>query len=356
MRQALALASLGFLACTPRANETSGLSGGSVAVSGSSAGDGSTSSSTATTMSSVTAAETLTVGSDTSVTDGPKNDMGMPDLPQGSACNRKVDVVFVISQGGGVFEHLDALYASYPAFIETMQETFAELDLHVMVVAADGDWGDASLCPASKCPADSGCPAYGDDNDFPCWAHHQDGALSDCDDRLGAGVVFPAGEDASNKPCDLSPGQRFLSGDDPLFAERFDCIARLGGTNGTHQNGWALAEAVSPDLRAGCNAGFLRDDALLFAILIAGKDESPYNYHAWAERALEAKDYEQELVVALGIADDWQASDPPLCEPGLPSDPVHEIYAWTREFDHRVFGSIPRRSHPHDRHTRRRRI
>ena len=266
--------------------------------------------------------------------------MGIPDLPSDQACNRKVDLVFVIGQHAYYHEHLDVLYGSYPGFIETMKEVFADIDLHVMVVTGDGEWGDQESCPKSMCPADGGCPAYGEDNDYPCWALYEEGALSNCDNTHGAGVVFPAGEDAANKPCGLPDGRRYLEGDEPLFAERFDCIARLGGTGGWFQYGWAIGEAVSVDLQEGCNAGFLREDALLFAVLFTSYDSSPYNPYAWAQRVLEAKGFNQDLVVALGYGWDGGAVEPKLCEPQFPDDGPGAVYSWLEHFDHSFFGSI----------------
>ena len=54
--------------------------------------------------------------------------MGIPDVPQGSACNGKIDILFAIGQGG-VTEHLDVLQASYAGFAATMMETFADHDI-----------------------------------------------------------------------------------------------------------------------------------------------------------------------------------------------------------------------------------
>ena len=265
--------------------------------------------------------------------------MGIPDLPQGSACNGKIDVLFAIGQGG-VSEHLDVLHASYAAFAATMMETFANHDSHVMVVERDGVWGDNYWCPQSKCPADGGCPAshYGEPNDFPCWALHDDAALSKCDNTLGAGVVFPAGYAASNKPCDLAAGRRYLEGDDVAFADKFVCVATLGGNPGYQMVGWAMGEALSIDLQVGCNEGFLREEALLLAVMLVGREDSPYNPYAWAQRVLDAKGHEQDKIVALAVGTDHGAVSEPLCD-GL-GDRPGLAYEWVQHFEHRAFGSI----------------
>ena len=265
--------------------------------------------------------------------------MGTPDLPPGSACNGKIDLVFVITQDGQLFEHIDALYDSYPEILATIQEEFADFDLHVMFADPNDRWAANHVCPKGMCPEEGGCPVEGWE-DFPCWVFYDEAALTKCDDTIGAGVVFPAGESASNQPCDLPEGQRYLTGDDPLFAERFKCVSRTGIGGSTSMPGWALGQAVSLDLQEGCNAGFLRDDALLFAVIVSTHDYSPYNPYVWAQRVLEAKGHDQDMIVALGIADDWQTTENPLCEPGSKGDEPDAIYKWTEEFDHSLYGSV----------------
>ena len=250
-------------------------------------------------------------------------------------CNGKIDLVFVAVD-------TEALAPSIPEFVAIMEQRFSEHDLHVMVVDADGEWGDSIRCPKNKCPAEGGCPAEGME-DFPCWALHDGEALSKCDNTLGAGVIFPAAEGASNKPCGLSEGERFVSGDDPLFAERFACLIDGGGAvGGEVQTGMALGRAVSPDLQAGCNQGFLREDALLFVVMIEdAAGIQPYNPLVWAELVLEAKDFDHDRVVALGIDHDWKGSEPePLCESGWQVEQPSPGEKWTQHFDHSVFGSV----------------
>ncbi len=306
------------------------------------AGDASTSTGEAATSTSAGATSTSasTSTSDaSSTTEGFPLDIGLPDLPQGSACNGKIDLVFVITQQGSFIEYIGTLYDSYPEIMATIQEVFADFDLHVMFADPNNAWGTNHVCPKGMCPEDGGCVVEGYE-DFPCWALYDEDALTKCDNTSGAGIIFPAGHAASNKPCSLPAGQRFIEGDDPLFAERFSCLSRTGLGGTASELGWALGEAVSLDLQEGCNTGFLRDDALLFAVIVSMHDYSPYNPYVWAQRVLEAKEFDQDMIVALGIADDWQAIEPALCGPGSIGDPPHETFRWAEEFDHRVFGSI----------------
>ncbi len=263
-------------------------------------------------------------------------DLGEPETGAvHPACNGKIDVVFVSVETG-------ALEPSIPEFVGIMEERFAQHDLHVMVVDDDGEWGDSLLCPKNKCPADGGCPAEGLE-DFPCWALHEEEALSKCDNTLGAGVVFPAGAGASNEPCGLPEGERFIRGDDPLFAKRFSCLIDGGiSAGGDVQTGMALGRAVSADNQRGCNQGFLREDALLVVVMIDdAAGIQPYNPLVWAELVLEAKDFDHDRVVALGIDHDWQGSQPqPLCESAWEVEQPSPGERWTEHFDHSVFGSV----------------
>ncbi|MBK8264989.1 MAG: hypothetical protein IPK80_27075 [Nannocystis sp.] len=70
--------------------------------------------------------------------------------------------------------------------------------------------------------------------------------------------------------------------------------------------GQALSAAMKPEMNApgGCNAGFLRDDALLMVTFIGGYDyDSKGNPDLWADRVLSAKGGDQGAVVMVSILD-----------------------------------------------------
>ena len=189
MRLSLAAVVLLTLGCQRQPKVTTGLSGGSLAAD-SSTGEASTSTSTASTTAGSTSSASPT-GTSSSTTEGLRIDMGTPDLPPGSACNGKIDLVFVITQDGQLFEHIDALYDSYPEILATIQEEFADFDLHVMFADPNDRWAANHVCPKGMCPEEGGCPVEGWE-DFPCWVFYDEAALTKCDDTIGAGVVFPA--------------------------------------------------------------------------------------------------------------------------------------------------------------------
>ncbi len=334
VRRNVAAALLLAVGCHRQPSADTGLSGGGGSSPLRSTGDASTSA--ASTSTSAAAATSTSTGA-ASATEGIRLDMALPDLPQGSACNGKIDLVFVITQQGHFINYIDTLYDSYPEIIETIQEVFADFDLHVMFADPNSRWG-TTACLKGMCPEDGGCSAEGYE-EFPCWALYDDDALTKCDNTMGSGIVFPAGRAASNEPCNLPEGQRYIAGDDPLFIERFSCLGRTGLGGGFSQPGWALGEALSLNLQVGCNAGFLRDDALLFAVIVSLHDYSPYNPYVWAQRVLEAKEFDQDMVVALGIASDLSVNPDPLCE-GIPSGTPHPPPPPPPPPEHSHFGSI----------------
>ncbi len=334
-----------LLGCGPDRAETSGLSGGDreTTVSGSTssststggagsgaAGSGSASSSGGSTTGS-SAAATTTTGE-------PGTDVGLPTTGEaGAGCNEKIDLLFILSDGYLVADILDL---STPEFLKTMEEDLAEFDLHVMVVDPHGEWGDDVRCPKNKCPADGGCLVAGYE-DFPCWALHEEGALTKCDHTRGAGLIFPAGAGAANKPCGVPEGRRYITNSDPNFAEAFSCLSgRSGGSGGVSEHGTTLGRALAFDLKYGCHEGFLRDDALLLVVQVVQQSYEMMNAPAWADYVLEAKDFEQDMVAVLGVAIDWGGYEPvPLCE-GAEHRPERAGFSeWVTYFDHSVFAS-----------------
>ena len=143
---------------------------------------------------------------------------------------------------------------------------------------------------------------------YPCWALYAPGALGECDNTLGAGVTFPAGKEASNYRCELSGGRRYMLSNEPNKKAAFECIASLGHSGGGHLAGWAAVSAVQPELvgPGGCNAGFLRSDALLVLAIVTNSPDSysPYNGYVWANKILAVKGGEQDAVVAVIVSHD----------------------------------------------------
>ena len=219
----------------------------------------------------------------------PQPDFGGPPI----GCKGKIDFLFVISRSGFMGPAQDKLVAAVPDFISTIQAEFDDFDVHIMVVDSQEAWWVYDC--EDQCPA--ACDIA---PDYPC------GVIPTvCDTTMGAGTVYNAGPYASNVPCDLG-GLRYITKDTPDIPSAFECIARVG-VSGNNDMADALVAAVGPTLNApdGCNAGFLRDDALLMLTMI-GPEDSPVGGSAgkwpeWRQTVVDAKHGDANAIVALGI-------------------------------------------------------
>lgn len=220
----------------------------------------------------------------------------------------KIDILFVINDGGRIDvpgfkqDQVDdalSIRNGTAAFLDAMQEQASEYDLQVMVVKGDRLWEGANALP-DCCVPDKPCDELGP---FPCDPPY--GLTNDCDYTLGAGVRYPAGFMASNRDCDLAGGHRYLSEVQDDFAGAFDCILNVGQTGGEQKYLAAMVQAVGPTLNApgGCNAGFLRPDAMLVVVILASNSDlkSPGTPEGLAASLIAAKDGYVGGIVVVGI-------------------------------------------------------
>jgi hypothetical protein len=266
------------------------------------------SSSTGTTSSSGSGSEastttgdlsTSSTGSESSSTTlildvGPDTDLG-DGKPIG--CKGKIDFLFVISRYGGMAGFQAQLLDAFPKFIDTIEAKFSDFDYHIMVVDGGRIWG-LDTCEEA-CPMPCQVPGY------PC-----DYTPTTCDQTMGAGVVFPAGGFASNQLCKIDGGRRYMVKGQTNLKDTFACAARVGGS-GVAAIGEALLTAVQPALNApgGCNAGFLREDALLMVTLIANTYDEGWDPVTsqqgtpvtWMDAVRTAKHGDLDSVVLLSI-------------------------------------------------------
>ncbi|HEY0136063.1 MAG TPA: hypothetical protein VGB85_18380 [Nannocystis sp.] len=231
---------------------------------------------------------------------GGGGDIG-PIAPPG--CKDRIDFLFVMKRGLQLPEHQQKLLAAFPAFIDTIQDKFAGFDVHIMVVDTESWWGQQSCDPEGCLDTDNNGCQIGEHfvADYPCGVK---ATLGKCDKTLGAGTVFNAGLDSANVPCKLDGGHRYITQDQTDLKATFACMAQVGQGGGENV-GQATAEAVSPALNqdGGCNAGFLRDDALLMITFVApgGDDDSDGTPQDWADAVFAAKHGDKNAVVMLGI-------------------------------------------------------
>lgn len=245
-----------------------------------------------------------------------------PDLgdPTPAGCKGKIDFVFAISALGNMYQEQAALIASLPGFMATIAEDFADFDAHIISINGDGQWhGDL-------CESPDYCLNKGDCGpnalDYECGKYVDQ--VGPCDRTLGAGIVFNAGGYAYNKPCDLG-GPRYISASTADPAEAFQCIAQLGMSGSKPNLADALAAAVGPELNGpeGCNAGFLRPDALLVVVFISDtEDESGLSPKKVRDAVVAAKGGDEDAIVALAVV-----------SPELEAEPVEDCSYNTWPFE-----------------------
>ncbi|WP_143141507.1 hypothetical protein [Nannocystis exedens] len=233
-----------------------------------------------------------------------------PDLddPTPEGCKGKIDFMFLISAMHTMRHEQAQLLASFPGFVETIAADFAEFDTHIMSVNTDGHWRGEVCESPDWCLNQGHCGenAIG----YECGKYVDQ--VGPCDKRLGAGLVFNAGPYAYNKPCDLD-GNRYIAGEQE--PEAFECIAQVGtlGDGKDTKMADSLVEAVSPKLNGpdGCNAGFLRPDALLVVVFIADTDDE----NSWLsankvyEAVVAAKGGDDHAIVALAVIPQLQVGE-----------------------------------------------
>ena len=227
-------------------------------------------------------------------------------------CQGKIDFLFVIEGHPVMAESQGKLIDAFPKFIETIEAKFADFDYHIMVVGGDDEWGVdlcTSDCPLLSCKSGDPCCPWSDPEglpccppDYPCDAIE---FLDACDQTMGAGMVTPAGSNASNQRCNIANGRRYMTKGQPNLTGTFACVAQVG-TNVSDRVGDAVVGAVSYKLNidGGCNAGFLRDDALLMVTLISSANDQSQTYvypWEWYDKVLFAKNGDLSAVIALFI-------------------------------------------------------
>ena len=152
-----------------------------------------------------------------------------PVQPPG--CKGKVDLLFLIARTGTMKSEQAQLLASFPGFVDTIEEKLEGFDVHIMAANPDGTW------PGDVCEhADWGCkmnaPSCGPlAEDYVCNEYAQ--LSTPCDMELGAGLIFNAGGYAANRQCDLYGGNRYIVSGEPNLDDALECIAKVGASGGS---------------------------------------------------------------------------------------------------------------------------
>ena len=339
-RGAASLALLaGALACNGSAADTGFASGqpGLTSAPGSSETSTSGASSSGGPDSTTTSSEDSGAGSTEPLLDlGSSPDFG-PDKPLG--CQGKIDFLFVITREGNMHLEQARLAASFPGFIATIEAMFPGFDTHIMVANPDGTWPGWG-CEEDLCKNDA--PYCGDNGkDYACGPTSYE-QITECDETLGAGILFNAGPYATNTPCTLQGGHRYITRDEPDPLAALECIARVGtyGTNPPLIK--AMITALSPELNGpeGCNEGFLRDDALLFVTFITDHEDEVSGGMSWFwyKELVKAKHGDPNAIITLAVINQTQMEPNPTCiADSNDADPVRDLI---KMFPYHVEGDI----------------
>ncbi len=254
---------------------------------------------------------------------GPKLDLpGDMDLPEQETmgCN-KIDFLFVIDSSGSMANNQANLIASFPGFVTAMMESVPVDDWHVMVIDTDAQWSGSDC--ATACMSLGSCPGVGE---FPC----DTPPPGVCDISLGAGVVAPWGEAASNQDCGLVGGQRYIQKGEPDLLDAFSCVARVGVDGSDLErpmDAMVAALGAGQTEPGGCNEGFVRDDAILVVTVITDEADahSSGDPAQWAAALVDAKLGNPDAVVVLGILPDADLAQPLCGAEAVPAGSMSEF-------------------------------
>jgi hypothetical protein len=192
---------------------------------------------------------------------------------------RKIDFLFVIDNSGSMRSEQENLIAAFPGFIDAIATSLpAATDFHIGVTKSD-DFGQKGISDAPPHPSD------------PClntW-----GGLVDRETVLDP---FPGSWTGYGDSCNFSSGERWMV-NNPNVATEFACAAGVGVRGDSLEEQAHAAVAALEDQT--CNAGFVRDDALLVLVFITDEDDD------WSEpdtggAAARAQIFFDQIIAAKG--------------------------------------------------------
>jgi hypothetical protein len=191
---------------------------------------------------------------------------------------QQIDFLFVIDNSDSMEDEQANLATSFPGFIKVMQLVLEARDFHIMVVATGGDR---------------------EEEDEPTLD------AVECQDVQGAGRRVS--ED--DVDCGIEGGSPFMLDTQPDLEATFACVAQVGTDGAAIEKPIdAILAATGGALNAPgrCNAGFLRDDALLVVTFITDEEDrrSEGEPEEWRQALLDAKHGNEAAVVLLGLVGD----------------------------------------------------
>jgi hypothetical protein len=215
----------------------------------------------------------------------------------------KIDFLFAIDNSCSMGAHQQRLITAFPSFMQTIFDTVQAQDYQIMVVDSDADQDQYNGCDPSGCPGlIDWCGNYCNVQDL----------MTPCDYELGAGVIQPYNMGASNAICGVPDDKRYLTSslDQAQIDQLFPCMAQVGTFGSGAELPMSALSAAVTDQAAACNAGFVRDDAVLVVTVISDDYPVPNtdddastvgSPQAWFDDVLAAKNGHQDHVVMLGV-------------------------------------------------------
>ena len=263
-------------------------------------------------------------------------DMGVPDFGsvQPAGCQGKIDFLFAISADGTMKSKQERLVASLPGFMDAIEAQLPGFDYHILSANTDEGWEikDCSICTED-------CDPQGE-------TPYCSAAVTACDKKIGAGVIFPTGTYAANRRCAIDSGLRYITTGQQSLDEVFTCTAQVG-ISGAPLTAEAAIAALGPDLNDpddedACNRGFLREDALLVVTIIQDTyDEySIGTVEEWIEALRAAKGYDDDAFAVLVLTTDIDVGYHQLCWPNEFIPVKNKLRLLAESVEHGFIGSI----------------
>ena len=244
-----------------------------------------------------------------------------------------VDFLFVVDNSISMGDEQQNLIDSFPGFIQAITETLDLDDFHIMAVDSDASYGNVSSLTQTQCGTPGCCEDWcltalptdqcKEDTADPyqtCseWLGDEAGG---CHDELGAGHTG----DNLGVECPIDGDNRYLVQGQSDLEETFACIADVGVEgNGLEKLMEAMTNAIGPlDADDGCNAGFIREEAILVYTFVTDEDEactdlgeecSAGDPATWKQALVDAKGGDEDSVVVLGVFGDNDLADG-ICDP-----------------------------------------
>lgn len=277
----------------------SGTGGPGGSTDGSESASASTSSTTDPTLGTGSSGEQSTSTGEVSEESGDTTTTGPVIETTGGVATRctAVDFLFIVDNSVSMGNEQEALVAAFPGFMSAIETTLeAGSDYHIMVLDTD-DWG---RCDTAN-PWDGATPTHS-----TCNGYVESTVFDECDGLIGAGVLHPAGEGASNQLCTPASGKRYIEEGEPDLSGTFACMATVGLAGHANERPMdAMVAALDPMNAAvqACNDEFLRDDALLVITFISDDPNMPDagTPAEWYQSVVAAKGGNEEAVVVLGL-------------------------------------------------------